>query len=113
MSEKPAKVGSDKALRTTRELMHVTIRLPRGGQIHTRVTIWAHWEVQTKIRAMIPALCCGTRIIGMDGPVTTYLHDPRFNLDDAVKALRDLVPDAIIKQLIWTDPNEVWLSPWE
>lgn len=112
MSEKPAKVVSDKALRTTRELMHVIIRLPRGDQVHTRVTVWAHWKVQTKIREMIPALCCGIRVIGMSGPVTTYLHDPRFNLDDTLMALRDQAKTVVVKRLVWRDPGECWLEDW-
>lgn len=98
-----------------RHEMHVTIQGPRDEVIHTKVTIWASNEVHAAIHEMIPALCSRvwrTYIKGIGGTLASYLHDPRYDLEDTIKALRDQATKVVIKELVYQNPSEVWIVKW-
>ncbi len=96
--------------------MHVTIQGPRDEVIQTKVTIWASNEVHAAIHEMIPALCNRVwrtwMLRDMGGSLASYLHDPRYDLENTIKALRDQATKVVIKELVYQNPSEVWIVKW-
>lgn len=109
MSEKPADKHPERDI-------YVVIQLPRGEDIHTRVSICASVGVHEEIADTIPALChrvWRTWVKGISGPLATYFHDPRFDLDTTVVALGKLASNVTVKHLVYRMPDECWLDTYQ
>ncbi len=93
--------------------MRVVIRLPRNDRVHTRVTVWASPEAHQRIGEVIPSLRHGVPLVGFIGPSMTYLHDPRYDLNDTVECLREQEPNVIVEHLVFPASQEGWLEKWQ
>lgn len=96
--------------------IYVVVQLPRGEGVHTRVSIWASVGIHEDIAEKLPALCgrvWRAWVKGVSGPLATYLHDPRWDLDTTIVALTKLAPKVTVKHLVYRTLDECWLDTYQ